>query len=129
MELGLSSLRTVIPSMLWSCNLDRLSVLFLSWLKYSVDNNYNHVLELGLALWMSSNGVVSFRHKWLGTWIIIITACENAKYQKISSYLLFCDVFSRHLDCSTPCAFFYYIQRLASGGSYDDVVTVQEDPV
>ena len=53
----------------------------MSWLKYPIENNSNHVLESGLALWMSSNGVASFRPNWSGTWLIIILAWRNAKYQ------------------------------------------------
>ena len=81
MELYLSSLPTVIPSRVWACNLDRLSLLSVSWLKYPIENNSNHILESGLALWKSSNSVLSFRPKRPGTWLSIITARRTAKYQ------------------------------------------------
>ena len=70
-----------MPSRVWACNLDQLSALSVSWVKYPIENNSNHVLESGLTLWMSSNGVVSFRPNWSGTWFRIIDAWRNAKYQ------------------------------------------------
>ena len=79
MELGLLSLTTAMPSRLWAYNLDRLSTLYLSWLKYPIENYSNHVLESGLALWKISNGVVSFSHNCPGTWFIIISARCTAR--------------------------------------------------
>ena len=81
MELYLSSLTTTMPSRVWACNLDRLSELSVSWLKYTIENNSNHVLESGLTLWTSSNGVVSFRPNQPGTWFSIIAVWRTAKYQ------------------------------------------------
>ena len=81
MELDLSSLPTAIPSRVWACNFDRLSALYVSWLRYHIENNSNHVLESGLALWTSSNGVVSFRPNRPGTWFSIISSWRTVKYQ------------------------------------------------
>ena len=81
MGMDLSSLPTAIPSRVWACNFDGLSALSVSWLKYPIDNNSNHVLELGLALWKISNDVVSFRPNWPGTWFSIITEWRTVKYQ------------------------------------------------
>ena len=81
MELDLSFLPNAIPYRVWACNLDRLSVLSVLWLKYPIENNSNHVLEPGLELWMSSNSVTSFRPKKPGTWLIIIAACRTTNYQ------------------------------------------------
>ena len=81
MELYLSFLPTEITSRVWACNLDRLSALSVSWLKYPIENNSNHVLELGLVLWTSSNGVVSFSPNQPGTWFSIIEAWRTSKYQ------------------------------------------------
>ena len=67
MELELSSLPTAMPYSVCACNLEQLSVLSVSWLNYTIENNSNHVLELGLELWKSSNGVVSFRPNRPGT--------------------------------------------------------------
>ena len=61
MELDLSSLPTAMPSRVWACNLDQLSDFSVSWLKYPIENNSNHVLESGLDSWTSSNGVISLR--------------------------------------------------------------------
>ena len=70
-----------MTSRVWDCNLDRLSALSLSWLKYLIENNSNHFLESGLALRTSSNGVVSFRINRPGTWFSIIAAWCTARYQ------------------------------------------------
>ena len=53
----------------------------MSWLEYLIENNSNDVLELGLALWMSSNDVVSFRSKRPGTWLSIVAEWQTAKDQ------------------------------------------------
>ena len=74
MELDLLYLPTAIPSRVWAFNLDRLSVLSVSWLNYPIENNSNHVLESGFVLWTSSNDVVSFRPNCPGTWFSIISA-------------------------------------------------------
>ena len=58
MELELSSLPTVMPSSVCACNLERLSALSVSWLKYPIENNPNHDLGSGLELWTILNGVV-----------------------------------------------------------------------
>ena len=79
MELDLSSLPTEMTSRVWACNLDRLSALSVSWLKYPIENNANHVLGSVLALWTSSNFVVSFRPNQPGTWFNIIAAWRTAK--------------------------------------------------
>ena len=50
MELDLSSLPTDILSSVCACNLEQLSALSVSWLKYPIDNSSNHILELGLEL-------------------------------------------------------------------------------
>ena len=81
MELDLSSLPTAITSSVCACNLEQLSVLSVSWLKYSIENNSNHVLESGLELCTSSNSVDSFRPNQPRTWFSIIYACRTAKYQ------------------------------------------------
>ena len=81
MGLDLSSLPTVMPSSICACNLERLSALSVSWLKYPIEDNSNHVLESGLGLWTSSNGVVSFRPNQPGTWFSIISACHTTRYQ------------------------------------------------
>ena len=81
MKLGLSSLPTVMTYIVCACNLERLSAFSVSWFKYPIENNSNHVLESGLELWTSSNGVVSFRHNRPGTWFSIIAACHTVKYQ------------------------------------------------
>ena len=67
MELELSSLPTVMPSSVCAYNLEQLSPLYVSWLKYPIENNSNHVLESSLELWTISNGVVSLRHNRPGT--------------------------------------------------------------
>ena len=67
MELDLSSLPTEMPSIVCACSLERLSGLSVSWLKYHIENISNHVLELGLELCTSSNGVVIFKLSWPGT--------------------------------------------------------------
>ena len=67
MQLDLSSLRTAMTSSVCACNLERLSALSVSWLKYPIENNLNHVLDSGLELCTSSNGVVSLRHNFTGT--------------------------------------------------------------
>ena len=66
-ELDLSSLPTAIPSSVCAYNLEQLSALFLSWLKYPIENSSNHVLESGLELWTSSNAMVIFRPSRPGT--------------------------------------------------------------
>ena len=81
MELDLSYLPTAIPSSVCTCNLEKLSALSVSWLKYSIENNSNHVLELGLELWTSSNEVVSLSPNRPGTWFSIIYAWRTVKYQ------------------------------------------------
>ena len=81
MELNLSSLPTAMPSSVCACNRERLSELSVSRLKYPIENNSDHVLESGLELWTSSNGVVRFRPNRPGTWVSIIVACFTARYQ------------------------------------------------
>ena len=81
MELDLSSLPTTMPSIVCACNLEQLSALYVSWLKYPIENNPNHVLELGLELWTSSNCVVGLRSSRPGILFIIVAACHTAKYQ------------------------------------------------
>ena len=66
-ELDLSSLPTAMPSNVCACILEQLSELYVSWLKYPMENNSNHVLESGFELCTSSNGVVSLRPSWPGT--------------------------------------------------------------
>ena len=61
MELGLSSLPTAMTSSLCAYNLEQLPALSVSWLKYPIENISNHLLESGLELWTSSNGVVGLR--------------------------------------------------------------------
>ena len=80
MELYLLSLPTVMPSSVCDCNLEFLPALSVSWLKYPIENNSNHVLESGLELWASSNAMVSFRPNMPGTWFSIIAACRTVKY-------------------------------------------------
>ena len=70
-----------MPSRVWAFNLDRLSALSVSWLKYLIENNSNYVLESVLSLWTSSNGVVSFRPNRSGTWFSIIAAWHTAKFK------------------------------------------------
>ena len=67
MELDLSSLPTTMTSSVCACNLGQLLEFSVSWLKYPIENNSNHVLESGLELWTSSNDVVSLRPNWTGT--------------------------------------------------------------
>ena len=81
MGLGLSSLYTVMPYSVCACNVERLSALSVSWLKYTIENSSNHVLESGLELWASSNGVVRLRPSRPGTLFGIIDAYRTAKYQ------------------------------------------------
>ena len=81
MELCLSSLPTAMTSRVCACNFEQLSALSVSWLKYPIENNSNHALELGLELWMSSNGVASLRPNLPSTWFSIIDAWRTAKYQ------------------------------------------------
>ena len=66
-ELVLSSLPTAITSRVYTYNLEQLSALSVSWLKYPIENNSNHILESGLSLWTSSNSVASFRPNRPGT--------------------------------------------------------------
>ena len=80
-ELVLSSLPTAIPSRVYAYNLEQLSALSVSWLKYPIENNSHHVLKSGLDLWTSSNGVVSFWTNCTGTWFGIIATWSTAKYQ------------------------------------------------
>ena len=56
-------------------------MLSVSWLNCPIDNNSNHVLESGLELWTSSNGVVIFRPNLPGTWFSIIAAWRTVRYQ------------------------------------------------
>ena len=70
-----------MPSSVCACSLERLSALSVSWLKYPIYNSSNHVLESGLELCNSSNGVVSLRPISSGTLFSIIAACRTAKYQ------------------------------------------------
>ena len=95
MELDLSYLPTAMPSRVWACKLDLLSALYMSWLKYPIDNNSNHVLESGLALWTSSNDVVRLRTNQPRTWFSIIAAWRTAKYQ---NYILTCFYVMNALD-------------------------------
>ena len=81
MEFDLSSLPTSIPFRVYAWSLDRFSVLSVSWLKYRMENSSNHILEFDLDLWTTSKGVVSFRPKRQGTWLIRIAAWQTAKYQ------------------------------------------------
>ena len=81
MELDLSYLPTEIPSSVCVCSLEQLLALSVSWLKYPIKNSSNHVLELGLELWNSSNGVVSFRPSRPGIWCSIMAVCRAAKCQ------------------------------------------------
>ena len=81
MNLNLSSLPTLMPSRVCACKLEQLSVFSMSWLKYPIENNSNHFLESGLALWTSYNGVVSFRPNCPGTWFSVIAVWRTAKYQ------------------------------------------------
>ena len=67
MELDLSSRPTAMPSSVCACILEQLSALYVSWLKYPIENSSNHALESGLELCTSSNGVVSFRPSQPGT--------------------------------------------------------------
>ena len=53
----------------------------MSWLRYPIEDNSNHVLESGLEFWTSSNGVVSFRPNCPGTWFNIIAEWRTARYQ------------------------------------------------
>ena len=61
MELDLSSRPTAMPSRVCACSLERLLALYVSWLKYPIENSSNHVFESVLELCTSSNGVVSLR--------------------------------------------------------------------
>ena len=81
MELDLSSLPTSMSSSVCACNFEWILALSESWLKYPIDKIPNHVLEFVLDLRMISNGVVSLRPSWPGTWFSIIAACRTAKYQ------------------------------------------------
>ena len=83
MELVLSSLRTAMPYSVCACSLEQLSELYVSWLKYLIENISNHVLELGLELWTSLDGVVSLRPSWPGNWFNIMAACRTEKYQNL----------------------------------------------
>ena len=80
-ELDLSSWPTAMPSNVCACSLERLWALSVSWLKYLMEKNSNHVLESGFELYTSSNGVVILRPSQPGTWLSIIAAWCNAKYQ------------------------------------------------
>ena len=64
MELDLLFLPTAMPYSVFACNLEQLLALYVSWLKYPIENSSKHVLELGLELWTSSNGVVILRPSW-----------------------------------------------------------------
>ena len=50
MDLELSSLPTAMPYSVCACNLEKLSLLSVSWLKYPIENHSNHVLVSGLEL-------------------------------------------------------------------------------
>ena len=50
-----------MPSSVFACNLERLLALSVSWLKYPIENSSNHILDSGLELWTSSNGVIGLR--------------------------------------------------------------------
>ena len=50
MEFDLSPIPNDITFRVCACSLDQLSVLLVSRFKYSMENNSNHVLELGLEL-------------------------------------------------------------------------------
>ena len=67
MALDLSYLPTAMPSSVCAFNLERISALSVSWLKYPIENSSNHFLESGLELWTSSNGVASLRPSRPGT--------------------------------------------------------------
>ena len=66
-EFDLSSCTIEMPSSVCACSLERLSELYVSRLKYPMENSSNHVLESGLELCTSSNGVVSLRPSRTGT--------------------------------------------------------------
>ena len=70
-----------MPYKVCACSLEKLSALSVSWLKYPMENNSNHVLESGFELCTSSNGVVSLMPSRPGTWFSIIAAWHTAKYQ------------------------------------------------
>ena len=61
LEFDLSSRPTAMSYSVCACSLERLSALSVSWLKYTIENSSNHVLESGLELYVSSNGVVTLR--------------------------------------------------------------------
>ena len=79
-KLDLSSLPTEMPSSVCACNLEQILALSVSWLKYLIENNSNHVMESGLELWYISKVVVSSRPNWPGTWFIIISAWRTANH-------------------------------------------------
>ena len=79
--MDLSFLPTVMTYSVCACNLEQLSAVSVSWLKYPTENSSNHVLKSGLELCTSSNGVVGLRPIWPGTSFSIIAACHTNKYQ------------------------------------------------
>ena len=70
-----------MPYSVCACSLERLSELSVSWLKYTMENISNHVLELVMKLCTSSNGIVSLSPSLSGTCFSIIAAWRTAKYQ------------------------------------------------
>ena len=50
-----------MPSNVYACDLEQISALSVSWLKYLIENSSNHVLESGLELQTSSNDVMGLR--------------------------------------------------------------------
>ena len=80
-EFDISYRPTAMPSSVCACSLEQLSALSVSCLKYPIEISSNHVLESGLELCTSSNGVVSLRPNRPGTLFSIIDAWRTAKYQ------------------------------------------------
>ena len=67
MDLDLSSRPTAIPSSVCACILKEILAFYVSWLNYPIENSSNHILESGLELCSSSNGVVSLMPSRPGT--------------------------------------------------------------
>ena len=98
MELYLSSLPTVMPSSVCACNLEQLSALSVSWLKYHIENSSKPCLGVRF-------GVMD-EFKWRGEFEAylardLIQHNRCVSYRKIPKFLaslLLCDECSQNLD-------------------------------
>ena len=100
-----------MPSGVCDCSLERLSALSMSWLKYPIENSSNHVLDSGLELWTSSNGVVSLRPSQPWTWFRIMADFCTAKYQNSRPTCF---------SVMNSCAIWIIVRHVRSANTFED---------